>query len=123
MKTKTKTKQKTKLRVGDTVSVIAGKEKGKQGKIIRMLLNAGRAIVEGVNEMKRHRKPSQVNPQGGIISEEASIHLSNLMVLDPTTQKPTRIGSKRIEASAGAPARKVRVAKSSGATLDASGGK
>ncbi len=75
--------------------VISGNHKGERGIIARMLTKKDRAIVEGVNMVKRHVKPSQTNPQGGIIEKEAPIHLSNLMVIDPKTDEPTRIGRRR----------------------------
>jgi len=91
----TPVRKKFHVRSGDTVMVISGNHKGKTGQITKMLPEKERAIVEGVNIVKRHIKPSQENPQGGIIEKEAPIHLSNLMVLDPQTGKPTRIGRRR----------------------------
>jgi len=102
---------KSLLKKGDLVQVIAGKEKGKQAKIKEMQLKHESVIVEGLNMVKRHVKPTQTNPQGGIIAKEAPIHISNVMAVCPKTNKPTRLGSKLVNG------KKVRVAKKSGATL------
>lgn len=105
--------QKLHVRTGDTVVVIAGKEKGKQGKIKACEPKKNRVVVEGVNMVKRHTKPSQANPQGGIIEKEAPINVSNVMILDPESKKPTRIRKeKQVDGSY------VRVAVKSGAVLD-----
>lgn len=85
---------KTKLKKGDMVVVIAGREKGKQGKIKELIKKKNRATVEGLNMITRHTKPTQKNPQGGKTSEEGAIHLSNLMLVDPKSGKPTRVGRK-----------------------------
>lgn len=85
-----KNEVKTKLKTGDLVEVIAGKDKGKQGKIIRILRSQNRAVVEGVHLVKKNKKPSTKSPQGGIVSQEASIHLSNVMFVDPKTNRPVR---------------------------------
>ena len=100
------------VKKGDKVVVISGKDKGKQGTILEAYPKQNRVLVEGINIVKKHSKPSQVNPQGGIISREAAIHVSNVMPLDPKSGKPTRVGYK-IENG-----KKVRVAKISGETLD-----
>jgi len=100
------------VKKGDKVVVISGKDKGKQGTILAAYPKKNRVLVEGVNIVKKHSKPSQANPQGGIISQEAAIHVSNVMPLDPKSCKPTRVGYK-IENG-----KKVRVAKISGETLD-----
>ncbi|RID83411.1 50S ribosomal protein L24 [Peribacillus asahii] len=100
------------VKKGDKVVVISGKDKGKQGTILAAYPKKNRVLVEGVNIVKKHSKPSQANPQGGIISQEAAIHVSNVMPLDPKSGKPTRVGYK-IENG-----KKVRVAKISGETLD-----
>lgn len=84
-------KRKLQVKTGDTVMIIAGKDKGKTGKIIAAQPAKDRVIVEGLNQVKRHTKPSQVNPQGGIITKEAPIHVSNVMVIDPKTKEPSRI--------------------------------
>ncbi len=85
---------KTKLKKGDMVFIIAGREKGKQGKIKEIFKKANRATIEGLNMLTRHTKPSQKNPQGGKTTEEGTLHLSNLMIVDPKSGKPTRIGRK-----------------------------
>ncbi len=79
------------IRRGDMVQVIAGKEKGKRGKIVKILLKKNRVVVERLMMVKRHTKPSQKNPQGGIVEKEGSIHISNVMPIDPGTDKPTRV--------------------------------
>jgi large subunit ribosomal protein L24 len=82
------------IKKGDTVKVIAGNSKGQEGKIIEVLVAKSRALVEGVNMVSKHTKPNAANPQGGIVKQEASIHISNLMVVDPTSGEATRIGRK-----------------------------
>ena len=82
------------IKKGDTVKVIAGNSKGQEGKVIEVLISKSRALVEGVNLVSKHTKPNAANPQGGIIKKEASIHISNLMVVDPKSGKATRIGRK-----------------------------
>lgn len=99
------------VKKGDKVQVISGKDKGKQGVILEAFPKQNRVLVEGVNIVKKHSKPSQVNPQGGIVSQEAPVHVSNVMPLDPKTGTPTRVGSKVVDG------KKVRVAKS-GEVLD-----
>jgi large subunit ribosomal protein L24 len=79
------------LQTGDTVVVISGKNKGRQGKIARILADDDRVIVEGVNLIKRHLKPTPKNPQGGILEKEAPLHASKVMPVDPKTGKPTRV--------------------------------
>jgi large subunit ribosomal protein L24 len=79
------------LKIGDLVQVIAGKEKGKRGAIKRILKDSGRVIVEGLNMVVRHTRPSQQNTEGGRISKEASIHASNVMLVNAETDKPTRV--------------------------------
>jgi large subunit ribosomal protein L24 len=100
------------VKKGDKVVVISGKDKGKQGTILEAYPKKDRVLVEGVNIVKKHSKPSQANPQGGILSLEAAIHVSNVMPIDPKTGKPTRVGYKVEDG------KKVRVAKISGETLD-----
>ncbi len=102
------------IRKNDSVIVITGKDKGKVGRVIRVLPEEGRVYVEKVNVVKRHTRPSQKNPQGGIVEKEMSIHLSNVMPLDPKTGKGTRVGNKIL-----ADGSKVRVSKKSGETLEA----
>ena len=103
--------QKLHVKKGDTVVVISGKEKGKQGEIIAVDIKKERVTVKGLNLVKRHTKPSQANPQGGIIEKEGTIHVSNVMVLDPEQKVPTR--TKKVEESGSF----VRVAVKSGAKL------
>jgi large subunit ribosomal protein L24 len=79
------------LKKGDLVAIIAGKDKGKQGKILEVRVNSGRVLVEGINRVKKHMKPSQTNPQGGIKDMEAPLHVSNVMLVDPKTNKGGRI--------------------------------
>jgi large subunit ribosomal protein L24 len=86
--------KKLAIKKGDSVQVLAGNYKDKQGKVLKVLPKTYRAIVEGVAMISRHRKPSAQNPQGGIERKEAPIHISNLMLIDPATGKPTRIGRK-----------------------------
>ncbi len=97
------------IKKGDTVYVNAGDDKGKTGKVIRVIVDKKRAVVEGVNMIKKSTKPSAAHPQGGIIEQEAPIAISNLNVVDPKTGKPTRIGRK-----IGANGKLVRYAKKSG---------
>ena len=101
----------TKLHIkkGDTVIVLGGEDKGKTGKVLKVDVDKQRAIVEGVNVVKKSAKPSAKNPQGGIVEQEASIHISNLNLIDPKSGKPTRVGIKINEDG-----KKVRVAKKSG---------
>ena len=82
------------LKVGDLVVVTAGKDKGKQGKVSRLFLEEGRVLVEGVNLVKRHTRPTQQSQQGGILEKEAPLHLSNVMPVDPKTGKGTRVRFK-----------------------------
>ncbi|HLU23926.1 50S ribosomal protein L24 [Lederbergia graminis] len=100
------------VKKGDKVMVITGKDKGKTGTVLAAFPKKDRVLVEGVNVVKKHSKPSQDNPQGGIISKEAAIHVSNVMLLDPKSNEPTRIGYKEVNG------KKVRVAKKSGEALD-----
>jgi large subunit ribosomal protein L24 len=100
------------IKKGDTVQVIAGEDKGKSGKVMEMIVDKNRAIVEGLNMVQKHQKPSATNPQGGIEETEAPIHISNLMVLDPKENTPTRIGRKKDENG-----KSVRFAKKSGEIL------
>jgi len=97
------------IKKGDTVYVNAGDDKGKTGKVVRVLVDKNRAVVEGVNIVSKSQKPNAKNPQGGIVKMEAPIHISNLNVVDPKTGKPTRIGRRRNEAG-----KLVRYAKKSG---------
>ena len=97
------------IKKGDTVFVNAGESKGKTGKVLKVLVEKQRAIVEGVNMVSKSQKPNAKNPQGGIIKMEAPIHISNLNVVDPKSGKPTRIGRRKNEEG-----RLVRYAKKSG---------
>lgn len=83
------------IKKGDTVIVLAGSAKGKSGKVLKVLVSESRAIVEGLNMVSKSTKPSAKNPQGGIIKQEAPIHISNLGLIDPKSGKPTRIAIKR----------------------------
>jgi len=96
----------------DNVIVITGKDKGKKGRVIAAYPRENRVLIEGVNMVKKHSRPSQQNPQGGIVEQEAAIHVSNVMLLDPKTNKPTRVGYKVLDNG-----KKVRIAKS-GETID-----
>ena len=102
---------KLKIKTGDTVKVIAGDEKGKEGKVLRVDREKNRAIVEGVNLVKKHTKSNAQNPQGGIVEKEASIHISNLSLIDPKTKKATRVG---FEVKDG---KKVRISKKSNVVI------
>lgn len=99
------------VKKGDKVRVISGKDKGKTGVVLAAYPKDSRVLIEGVNIVKKHSKPSQSNPQGGIISFEAPIHVSNAMPIDPKTGNPTRVGYNTVDG------KKVRVAKS-GEVLD-----
>ena len=85
---------KLKIKSGDTVKVIAGDHKGSEGKIVRVFIDKNKAIVEGVNMVSVHTKPSAKSPQGGIIKKEAPIHVSNLSLIDPKSKTATRVGFK-----------------------------
>ena len=97
------------IKKNDTVVVLAGQDKGKTGKVLKVLVDENRALVEGVNMVSKSTKPSAKNPQGGIIKQEAPIHISNLSLVDPKSGKPTRVGIKVAEDG-----KKVRIAKKSG---------
>lgn len=97
----------------DIVMVITGKDRGKKGRVIAAFPKEQRVLVEGVNMVKKHTRPTQMNPQGGIINQEAPIHVSNVMLIDPKTGEPTRVGYKILENG-----KKVRIAKKSGRELD-----
>jgi large subunit ribosomal protein L24 len=103
---------KRKIKKGDRVTVISGRNKGKAGEVVRILTKRERAIVQGVNMVKRHRRPSSTSP-GGIDEIEAAIHISNLAHIDPKTNLPTRVGYKFMEDG-----RKMRFAKRSGEIID-----
>ena len=97
------------IKKNDTVVVLAGQGKGKTGKVLKVLVDENRALVEGVNMVSKSTKPSAKNPQGGIVKQEAPIHISNLSLVDPKSGKPTRVGIKVAEDG-----KKVRIAKKSG---------
>lgn len=94
------------IKKGDTVYVNTGEDKGKTGKVLRVIVEKQRAIVEGLNIVSKHTKPNAKNPQGGIVKVEAPIHISNLNPIDPKTGKPTRVGRKLVNGKL------VRIAKS-----------
>ncbi len=102
-----------KIKKGDRVVVMTGRDKGRTGEVRQVMPTENRALVTGVNLVRRHTKPSAQNAEGGILSKEAPIHLSNLAVVDPKTGKPTRVGFKVLDDG-----RKVRVAKRSGDLID-----
>lgn len=85
---------KLKIKSGDTVVVTTGDHKGSEGKVMRVILEKNKAIVEGVNMVSKHEKPSTNNPQGGIVKKEAPVHISNLSLIDPKTGEATRVGYK-----------------------------
>ena len=101
-----------KIKRGDKVMVLTGKDKGKIGEVMKILSKDNRAFVQGVNVAKRHTRPSQSSP-GGIVDKELSVHLSNLAHVDPKENKPTRVGFRMLEDG-----RKVRFAKISGEVID-----
>ncbi|HEU5095756.1 MAG TPA: 50S ribosomal protein L24 [Reyranella sp.] len=103
---------KLKIRKGDRVKVVAGRSKGKIGDVLRVLPAEQRVVVSGVNVIKRHTKPDRTGT-GGIIEREAAIHVSNVALLDPKSDKPTKVGFKFLEDG-----RKVRFARASGETID-----
>lgn len=100
------------VKKGDKVKVLSGKDRGKQGTILEAFPKKERVLVEGINMIKKHAKPSQDNPQGGILNQEAPIHVSNVMPIDPKTGEPSRVGYEVREG------KKVRIAKKSGEALD-----
>jgi len=106
-----------KIRKNDNIVVIAGNAKGSTGKVLKVFPKQNRVIVEGVNLRKRHTKPNQANPQGGIIEMEAPIEASNVMLIDPKTNEPTKIGSKIIIDDKTGKKKIVRVSKTSGEML------
>src|SRR5699024_11020974 len=100
------------VKKGDKVKVISGKDRGKEGTILEAFPKKDRVIVEGINMVKKHAKPSQEKPQGGILDIEASVHVSNVMPIDPKTGEPTRVGYEVRDG------KKIRIAKKSGEALD-----
>jgi large subunit ribosomal protein L24 len=101
------------IRKGDTVEVITGVSKGRRGEVLQLMPKDHRAVVQGVNIAKRHTKPRGMGEPGGIVEREATIHLSNLMLVDPTSEKRTKVGFRVLEDG-----RKVRVAKATGQTIE-----
>jgi large subunit ribosomal protein L24 len=105
---------KARVKKDDQVVVISGKDRGKRGRVLQVMPKTRRVLVEGVQMAKRHTKPNpQKNVKGGIVEREASIHLSNVMLVDPDTDAPSRLGARFLEDGT-----KVRVARKSGAVLD-----
>ena len=104
------------IKKGDKVMVITGHEKGKEGVVIKAFPSEEKVIVEGLNMVTKHNKPNQQNTEGTITKKEAPIHVSNVMIIDPKTKKPTRISYKYEEVNG--KTKKVRYAKKSGAKLD-----
>ena len=100
-----------KIKKGDTVQVITGNDEGKIGRVIKVFLNRDRVVIEGVNIVKKHARPTQDNPQGGIIEKEATIHISNIMMV--IGGKPTRVGYKTLEDG-----QKLKFAKTTGEVIN-----
>lgn len=100
------------IKKNDLVAVIAGKEKGKTGKVLKVLTKTSRVLVEKLNRVKRHQKPTQNNPQGGITEKELGIHCSNVMLLCQKCNKPVRVSQKEIQG------KKVRVCRKCGEVID-----
>ena len=103
---------KMKIRRGDRVMVIRGNHKGQEGTVLRVEPEKNRVVIEGINRRKRHMKPSQTNPEGGIVEFEAPVHASNVMLVDPSTGEPTRVRSE-----AGADGSRQRVGVRSGKVI------
>ena len=101
------------IRKGDTVTVVTGADRGKRGEVLRVMPKDDRAVVQGVNIAKRHTKQTGMGQPGGIIEREATIHLSNLKLIDPKSDKPTKVGFRVLEGG-----RKVRVAKATGEVIE-----
>jgi large subunit ribosomal protein L24 len=100
------------IRKDDTVEVLAGDDKGTRGRVLRVIHGTDKVVVEGVNRVYRHLKPNKRNPQGGRLSKEMPVHVSNVALIDPQTNRPTRVGVKYLDDGT-----KVLVAKRSGATI------
>jgi large subunit ribosomal protein L24 len=103
-----------KIRKNDMVMVVAGNDRGKTGKVLKVFPKKSRVIIEGINLRKKHTKPNQKNPQGGILEKESPIHVSNVMILDPKSNEPTRVGSRIILDEKTGKKKIARVAKASG---------
>ncbi|MGL4426038.1 MAG: 50S ribosomal protein L24 [Cetobacterium sp.] len=99
------------VKTGDTVFVISGKDKGKTGKVVKVFPKKGKVVVENINMITKHMKPSQINPQGGVVTKPAPMFSSKVMLFDEKTGKPTRVGYKFVDG------KKVRYSKVSGETL------
>ena len=97
MERKNNVQPKLKVRKGDTVKVISGENKGQQGKVLEVILDSRKVIVERVNLVSKHTKPNAKNTQGGIVKQEAPIHISNVMLVDPSSGKATRVGRKSVD--------------------------
>jgi len=106
-----------KIRKNDMVMVISGNARGKTGKVLKVFPERKRVIVEGVNIIKRHTRPNQKNPQGGILQREGPIHVSNVMLLDPKTNEATRVGTKITKDDTTGKRVRLRVAKATGETF------
>ncbi len=102
------------IRKNDVVIVIAGNSRGKEGKILKVINEKSRVIVEGVNILKKHTRPSQTNPQGGVVEREASIHISNVMLKCPKTGKQTRVGHKMSKDAVSGKKKMLRISRKSG---------
>jgi len=109
MERKKNTQPKLKIKKGDLVKVIAGDSKGSQGKVLEVLVAKSRVLVEGANMVSKHTKPNATSPNGGIIKQEAALHISNVMLVDPKSGEATRVGRKK-----NSEGKLVRVAKKSG---------
>ena len=103
-----------KIHKNDNVMVIAGNARGKSGKVLKVYPDKDRIIIEGVNIVKRHTRPGQKNPQGGIMQREAPIHVSNVMLIDPKTNQVTRVGMKVTKDETTGKKKRMRVAKATG---------
>lgn len=104
--------KKLHVKTGDTVYVVSGKDKGKTGKVLRVFTKKGKVLVEGINMVTKHLKPSQMNPQGGVVTKPAAIFSSKVMLFDEKAGKPTRVGYKLLEDGS-----KVRISKVTGEVL------
>lgn len=107
----------SRIRKGDVVAVMSGEDKGKRGRVLRVLTESNRVVVEGINLVHKHQRKSQQNPQGGRIRLEASVHACTLMPIDPSTDKPTRVSSAVVDG------RRVRVAHKSRSVIATTAGK
>ena len=108
-----------KIRKGDMVMVISGESRGKKGKVLKVMPSDDRLIVEGMNFIKRHTRPTQRNPKGGILEKEAPIHASKVMLIDPKGDAPVRVGTRVLSAEGKASRQRVRVSKKSGEIIPA----